>query len=41
MKMVAGNSLADMYNGKILYCINSQIITFDFSPEISKALVEE
>lgn len=37
--MVAENTLADMYNGKILYYMNSQIITFDFSSKISEALV--
>lgn len=41
MKMVAENSLDDMYNGKILYCMNTQIITFDFNSKISEALVEE
>lgn len=38
--MVAENSLADMYNGKILYCMTTQIITFDFSSKISEGLME-
>lgn len=38
MKMVSENSLADMYNGKILYYMNTQIITFDFSSKLSEAL---
>lgn len=41
MKMVAENGLADMYNGKILYCMSTQIITLDFSSEISEELVWE
>lgn len=41
MKMVAENSLADMYNGKILYCMTTQIITFDFSSKISEGLMGE
>lgn len=41
MKMVAENSLADMYNGKILYYMNTQIITFDFSSKISETLVRK
>lgn len=39
MKMVAENSLADMYNGKNLYYMNTQIIIFDYSYKISEALV--
>lgn len=34
--MVAENGLADMYNGKILYCMSTQIITLDLSSEISE-----
>lgn len=41
MKMVAENSLADMYNGKILYCMTTQIITFDVSSKISEGLMGE
>lgn len=38
MKMVSENSLADMYSGKILYYMNTQIIIFDFSSKTSEAL---
>lgn len=38
MKMVSENSLANIYNSKILYYMNTQIITFNFSSKISEAL---
>lgn len=41
MKMVAKNSLADMYNSKILKYMNTQIITLEFSSKISEGLVGE
>ena len=47
MKMVAENSLADIdtrfsyLNKQILYYMNTQIITFDFSSKISETLVRK